>query len=148
MTKNRKNQIIVMEDGNALVSKAFAKQARIFGTPEYKLWREFLKDNTGAQMVFKTNKINTQRDTYKKNKTYEKMLKYIRVKPNAKENEIEFERVKIESKMQVCPYKYVEAWFDAKFPKYKTHEIFADDNNAENNNANDSYEAELKVVNE
>ena len=44
----KKNQIVVLENGNGLVTKAFAKQARIFGTPEYKLWKQFIADNEGA----------------------------------------------------------------------------------------------------
>ena len=32
-----KNTIIYINDTEAQVTKAFAKQARIFGTPEYKL---------------------------------------------------------------------------------------------------------------
>ena len=52
--KNR--QIILTENGNGLVTKAFAKQARIFGTPEYKLWKQFIADNEGAEMEIK--KVN------------------------------------------------------------------------------------------
>lgn len=52
----RKNQIILTNDKNGLVTKAFAKQARIFGTPEYRMWQEFLKDFSNAKMVVKKAK--------------------------------------------------------------------------------------------
>ena len=39
-------------DGNhVLVTKEFAKNAMIFGTPEYKLWREIRQDCKDAVMV-------------------------------------------------------------------------------------------------
>lgn len=39
----KKNQIVVLENGNGLVTKAFEKRARIFGTAENIAWREFVK---------------------------------------------------------------------------------------------------------
>ena len=40
------------------VTREFAKNAMIFGTPEYKLWREIKADCPDAQMVLKTIKKN------------------------------------------------------------------------------------------
>ena len=37
----KKNAIIYIDDTQAQVTKAFAKQARIFGTPEYREWRAY-----------------------------------------------------------------------------------------------------------
>ena len=52
----KKNTIIILDATKAQVTKAFAKQARIFGTPEYREWRAFLAENPGTEMVTKTIK--------------------------------------------------------------------------------------------
>ena len=41
------------------VTREFAKNAMIFGTPEYKLWREIKADCPDAQMELKTIKKST-----------------------------------------------------------------------------------------
>ena len=50
----KKNAIIYIDDTHAQVTKAFEKQARIFGTPEYREWRAYRQDFPSAQMVTKT----------------------------------------------------------------------------------------------
>lgn len=114
--KNR--QIILTEEGNGLVTKAFSKQAIIFGTPEYKMWKQFVADNEGAEMEIRTVKKNTQSDKYCKNLTYKNMREHIETY-NDEELMKEFERVLVRSKVQVNPYKYVVNWFKATFPNYK-----------------------------
>ena len=47
-----------VDDNHVLVTKEFAKNARIFGTAEYKLWREIRQDCPNAEMVTKTIKKN------------------------------------------------------------------------------------------
>ena len=56
ITTMKKNTIIILDATRAQVTKAFAKQARIFGTPEYREWRAFLAENPGTEMVTKTIK--------------------------------------------------------------------------------------------
>lgn len=51
----KKNAIIYIDDTHAQVTKAFEKQARIFGTPEYREWRAYRQDFPTAQMVTKTH---------------------------------------------------------------------------------------------
>ena len=133
----KKNQIMVMDNGNGLVTKAFAKQAKIFGTPEYKMWREFKKENPEAEMEIRTIKKNTKKDTYRKNMTYNNMREYISVQANSESNLVEFEKLLVESKLQTCPYDYVAHWFIAKFPKYKEHSVFKVVSNEENANSDD-----------
>lgn len=120
--KMKKNQIIVLENGNGLVTKAFAKQARIFGTPEYKLWKQFVAENEGAEMEIRTVNKNTQSDKYCRNLTYKNMREHIETfEKDKKEKKLieEFETILIRSKVQVNPYKYVVNWFKATFPNYK-----------------------------
>ena len=65
------------------VTREFAKNAMIFGTPEYKLWREIKADCPAAEMVHKTIKKNPNKRTSNKNMTYEHMAIYIRQQDNA-----------------------------------------------------------------
>lgn len=115
-------QIILTEEGNGLVTKAFSKQARIFGTPEYKMWKQFVADNEGAEMEIRTVKKNTQSDKYCKNLTYKNMEEHIKTfAKNDEENKLmeEFKTIIVRSKVQVNPYKYVVNWFKTTFPNYK-----------------------------
>lgn len=118
----KKNQIVVLENGNGLVTKAFEKQARIFGTPEYKMWKQFEAENKGAKMEIRVVKKNTQSEKYCKNLTYKNMREHIETfEKEDKEKKLmeEFETILILSKVQVNPYKYVVNWFKATFPNYK-----------------------------
>ena len=65
------------------VTREFAKNAMIFGTPEYKLWREIKADCPDAQMELKTIKKNPNKRNHTKNMTYERMAIYIREQDNA-----------------------------------------------------------------
>ena len=87
----KKNAIIYIDDTHAQVTKAFEKQARIFGTPEYREWRAYRQDFPNAQMVSKTIKKAKNKRNDAKNRTYEKMAEYIRLQENADELMKEFE---------------------------------------------------------
>lgn len=66
-----------VDDNHVLVTKEFAKNARIFGTPEYKMWKEIRLDCPTAEMVTKTIKKNPDKKTSTKNMTYENMAIYM-----------------------------------------------------------------------
>ena len=126
----KKNAIIYIDDTHAQVTKAFEKQARIFGTPEYREWRAYRQDFPSAQMVTKTIKKNTSKRTYKKprptkNLTYKHMEQYMSVFQNADKLLAQFEVVKECSKQQPSPYKFVRDWFEAQFPKYREQPDFS-----------------------
>ena len=57
--------IKMISETEAQVTKAFAKNAVILGTDEYKLWKEYRKDFPDAKMVTKTIKKNPEKKTYK-----------------------------------------------------------------------------------
>ena len=65
ITAMKKNAIIYIDDTHAQVTKAFEKQARIFGTPEYREWRAYRQDFPNAQMVSKTIKKAKNKTTPK-----------------------------------------------------------------------------------
>ena len=117
----KKNTIIILDATHAQVTKAFEKQARIFGTPEYREWRAFLAENPGTEMVTKTIKKKKNKKNDAKNRTYEKMAEYI----NLQENDAlmkEFEAQKKLSIVQKSPYRFVLNWFLDTFSELKEDE--------------------------
>ena len=118
MKKTTSSSVIrYINDTTAQVTKAFEKKACIFGTDEFKLWREYKKEFPKAKMVTKTIKKNEDQKT-RRNMTYANMKAYIATQPNAKELEAEFKTMKERSKIQTSPYQYVLSWFEAKFDGY------------------------------
>ena len=117
---NRK--IKYVNDEQAQVTKAFAKKAVIFGTPEYKLWREYKKDFPEAEMVTATTHKSVTIDC--KNLTYENMKRFIQQQDNAEELLAEFDREKEMSCIQTSPYRSVLAWFLEKFKNYDSYKDY------------------------
>ena len=113
-----------INDTDVQVTREFAKNARIFGTPEYKLWREIKADCPDAQMVQKTIKKNPGKRTSTKNMTYERMAIYIREQNNAATLMVEFKTQIAISKVQTNPYRSVLAWFVQKFEGYDSYKSF------------------------
>ena len=74
------NTIRYINDTKARVTKSFAKQAVIFGTAEYKLWKEYRADFPDAQMYTKGIKKNPDKKTYK-NLTYANMERFFKQQP-------------------------------------------------------------------
>ena len=85
MTNNKKSSIRYIDDNTALVTKAFQKNASIFGTDEFKLWREYKAMFPDAKMTTKTIKKNPNKLNITKNMTYENMALYIRQQDDAVE---------------------------------------------------------------
>ena len=113
-----------INDTDVQVTREFAKNARIFGTPEYKLWREIKKDCPDAVMVLKTIKKNPSKRTATKNMTYERMAIYIREQDDAATLMVEFKKQIAISKVQTNPYRSVLAWFIQKFEGYDSYKSF------------------------
>ena len=113
-----------VDDTHVQVTKEFAKNARIFGTPEYKLWKEIKADCPKAEMVLKSIKKNPDKKNDTKNMTYERMAIYIREQDNAKTLMVEFEKQIALSKVQNNPYRSVLAWFIQKFENYDSYKNF------------------------
>ncbi len=122
------NKIFFIDETHAQVTKAFAKKARTFNTPEYKLWKAYLAENPGAQMVTKTIKRNHDKRTYR-NLTYKNMELYIR--ENAPERLPEFEKQKKSAVIQSSPYHAVLAWFLQQFPDYDSYKQFFEEQEKE-----------------
>ena len=113
----KKNTIIYVNDTTAMVTKAFEKKACIFGTEEFKLWREYKKEFPKAKMTTKTIKKNPNKRTSTKNMTYDNMEIFINQQDNAEELMAAFKKQKALSKVQNDPYRFVLAWFLKQFPE-------------------------------
>ena len=109
---------------HVLVTKEFAKNARIFGTPEYKLWKEIRQDCPEAEMVTKNIKKNPNKKNDTKNMKYDRMAMYIREQENAEALMAEFKKQISLSKVQSNPYRCVLAWFIQKFADYDSYKAF------------------------
>ena len=92
MTTTKKNAIRYIDDNTALVTKDFQKKASIFGTAEFKEWREYLKYYPEAKMTTKKITTNPDKENVTKNMTYENMAAYIREQDDAEVVMAEFEK--------------------------------------------------------
>ena len=119
-----------INDTTAQVTKAFEKKACIFGTEEFKRWREDKALFPKAKMVTKSIKKNPDQKN-RRNMTFANMKAYIATQPNAKELEEEFKTIKQRSKIQKSPYQYVLSWFEAKFEGYNDLKQFMAEKEAE-----------------
>ena len=120
----KKNAPKFVDDTHVQVTKEFAKNARIFGTPEYKLWKEIKADCPAAEMVLKSIKKNPDKKNDTKNMTYERMAIYIREQDDAATLMVEFKKQIALSKVQTNPYRCVLAWFIQKFANYDSYKAF------------------------
>ena len=120
----KKNAPKFIDDTHVQVTKQFAKDARIFGTPEYMMWRAIKKDCEGAEMVTKSIKKNPNKQTSTKNMTYEHMAIYIRQQDNAVTMMAEFKKQVALSKVQTNPYRCVLAWFKQQFEGFDDYKTY------------------------
>ena len=120
----KKNAPKFVDDTHVQVTKEFAKNARIFGTPEYKMWRAIKLDCPEAEMVTKSIKKNPNKQTSTKNMTYEHMAIYIRQQDNAVTMMAEFKKQIALSKVQTNPYRCVLAWFKQQFEGYDDYKTY------------------------
>ena len=113
-----------VSDIHVQVTKEFAKNARIFGTAEYKLWKAIKADCPAAEMVLKSIKKNPDKKNDTKNMTYERMAIYIREQDDAATLMVEFKKQIALSKVQTNPYRAVLAWFKQTFENYDDYKAF------------------------
>ena len=118
------NTIRYINDKEAQVTKAFAKKAQIFGTEEFKLWREYLAYYPEAKMVNKTIKKKTNKKVVTKNMTYENMRLFISVQDDCETVIKEFEKQIKLSKIKENPYRAVLAWFMKKYENVNDYKEF------------------------
>ena len=140
MTNKNFKMEIERNNGNikVYVCKAFYKNAKFYGTSEYKLWQELLNEHPNAELVVKKRqKTEKMLAASHKNMTYTNMLTYIKTLENSEKYIEEFNKEKERSKIQNSPYKYMHDWFIKTFPNYKPKEE-TDNEKTENNDETES----------
>lgn len=138
MTTN-KNTIRYIDEKTAQVTKAFQKNASIFGTDEFKLWREYKALFPEAVMVTKTIKKNPNKLNITKNMTYENMAAFIREQDDAAEVMKEFQKQINLSKVKANPYRAVLAWFKKKYPDVNDYMNYFEELAAKKSAENDMF---------
>ena len=118
-----KMAIIYVDENTARVTKAFMKRANIFGTDEFKLWREYKVAFPNAKMTTKSIKKNPDRKT-NRNLTYQNMEKFLGTLPEAEELLTQFKVIKTRSCTQNYPYRFVLEWFEEKVSGYESYGSF------------------------
>lgn len=113
-------KIVYLNDEHAQVSKRFAKNAKVFGSEEYLMWKEYRMDFPKAIMVVKEIKKNHSKKT-NRNMTYENMKIYISEHANKDVMLNEFARQLKISKIKKNPYRYVLSWFDKFYPSAREY---------------------------
>ena len=117
MKKTAASIIRYIDDNTAQVTKAFEKKACIFGTDEFKMWREYKAMFHKAVMTTKDIKKNPNKKT-RRNLTFANVVEYMKTQENSEDLLAEFETMKSRSKIQASTYQYVLSWFEAKFEGY------------------------------
>ena len=107
------------------VTKEFAEKAGDIDSRECKMFLNLRSRFSGVTMKVRETKSG------KKKLTYSLMLKYIVRMPNAVELVKEYECVKLMSKCQKSPYKYVTDWFEKKFENYDKFLTFDEEGNVD-----------------
>ena len=123
--------IIYVDENTARVTKAFMKKANIFGTDEFKLWREYKVVFPHATMTAKSIKKNPDKKTTR-NLTYANMKEFLSTLPDGDKLCKELEIIKKRSLVQKCPYHYVLDWFSETVEGYDDFKKFAAQKEAEN----------------
>lgn len=89
----------------------YEKKSNIYGTQEYKLVCDILARFPGVQ-------ISIQKKARKHTLSYAMMEDFIKIMPGSETMLKEFERIQLMSHAYSSPYKYVENWFEKKYPFY------------------------------
>lgn len=127
-----RNTIKIINESEVLVTRDFQKKAMIFGTEEYKLWKDVLNDFPSAKMSTKKINKNPNKRTYK-NLTYVRIEKFLMTQDNSEELLKEYSTAREQAVIQASPYRAVLAWFLQKYPNYDDYKGFFETDKKEHN---------------
>ena len=111
---------ILSADRTIIMSSAFEKKARKFGSPEYKMLQEARRDNPGYDEVIRQFKTNTKQDRYA-GLTYDYMRWYIPLVESEEDAPavlagLEY-LINISKSHSKCKrYSTVKSWFLKRYP--------------------------------
>lgn len=129
MTRVNKNITVNAIDKEIVITKSFYKKASAYGTREYELLKQVMKDNKTFNIIIKSPKGGNDNGL-----TFKRMEEYIKTQPNSEENLREFNAVKAVAKAKGALYMHTKKWFLNKFKDYKgeiTNSEIASVHNAE-----------------
>ena len=115
LTTDSKKKAIVM-------TKKFAKAARIVGSVEYDMLQQVRRDYPSYRIEIKTTKKNTN---IVNTLTYQFMKLYIKKHDESKLEDYNLRTAKIEG-LGAEPYVDVKAWFVENFPEIKEYKTLRD----------------------
>lgn len=107
------------------LSTSYNKKRLTYGSDEYKTVREFraICPDLTIEIVKRAPK--------KKPLSYDMMKKFISILPTAEEDLKEMERQQMLSVAYKSPYKYMELWFNEKYPYHKELQVVSDNGEVE-----------------
>lgn len=105
------------------ITKGFEKKAAVLGSEEYNIIKSIRGDypNVTVQLTEPSKKAA------RKTITFKQIEAYIGIFDDEEKTLLgQFEKVKVLSKVQRSPYKYVMKWFENQFPNYQEQVNFDD----------------------
>lgn len=109
--------IKIINAEKATTTKEFMDAASKFGSKEYELLKRFRSECPNCKLIV-TNRKKKQNKNY--NATYSNMRKYIEKLPDSSKKLLEFEKIRDSACIQISPYNFVLAWFDATYPNARS----------------------------
>ena len=111
---------VMSADHKIVMSSAFEKKARRFGSPEYKMLQEARRDNPDYAEVIRQFKTNTKQDRYA-GLTYEYMRWYISIVEDEKDTPailagLDYLITLSKSHSKCKRYSTVKSWFLKRYP--------------------------------
>ena len=115
-----KSIVVLTADRKIIMSSAFEKKARRFGSPEYKMLQEARRDNPDYAEVIRQFKTNTKQDRYA-GLTYEYMRWYISIVEDEKDTPailagLDYLITLSKSHSKCKRYSTVKSWFLKRYP--------------------------------
>ena len=122
---------ICVENGEIILSSAFAKKAKVPGTQEYRRLQEVRRDYPGFTQTIRQFKTNNEQDRYR-GLTYKFMRDYIsshEEDPNAVLDELE-EMIGISKCHSISKrYPTIKRWFLDRYPAVKQFGVIVEEDN-------------------
>ena len=111
---------VMSADRKIIMSSAFEKKARRFGSPEYKMLQEARSDNPGYAEEIRQFKTNTKQDRYA-GLTYDYMRWYISIVEDEKDTPailagLDYLITLSKSHSKCKRYSTVKSWFLKRYP--------------------------------
>lgn len=117
MKMNRNGYFFDVNTKTLYMTKAFERKALQYGSEEFKLGKELRKMFPDIKTEIKV------RPSKAKPLTYKQMEAFIALLPTAQEDLKEMERQRKMSVAYKSPFRYMETWFEKKYPYHKEYMV-------------------------